>query len=128
MKLENQVCSLELAEKLKELGFGQDSLYKWTPENRGETFYICSSDCLHGKDYPCYSAYTVAELGEMLPFYIREDANKGISFSTETDGLKIERFSNGWTIYYRYRSISDKTLAEAMAKMLIYLKENNLIN
>ena len=29
MKLEDQVCSLELAKKLKELGVKQDSLFYW---------------------------------------------------------------------------------------------------
>jgi hypothetical protein len=29
MKLENQVCSLDLAKRLKELGVKQDSYFKW---------------------------------------------------------------------------------------------------
>lgn len=31
MKLENQVCSLELAKRLKELKVKQDSLWCWNP-------------------------------------------------------------------------------------------------
>ena len=80
MKLEDQVCSLELAKKLKELGGVQDSLSYWeeyrdnwmdlratpklvqgyhTDKERGEGNAVESSTY--------YSAFTVAELGEMLP-------------------------------------------------------------
>ena len=42
MKLEQQVCSLELAQKLKELGVKQESLFYWTYSNMfgNITFYL----------------------------------------------------------------------------------------
>jgi len=123
MKIENQVVSLELAKKLKELGFKQNSLW----------YHDRLSDCLDGrKDWSIhdrgrferlifeerYSAYTVAELGEMLPFAY---------FST--------RFWSDYKVTFEYlkentneqhREHAD-TEANARAKMLIYLKENKLI-
>jgi len=80
MKLENQVCSLELAQKLKNLGVKQDSLFSWRCLWRTfkdgdrqidwdvnfrnlkptEPFYY---------DDEIISAFTVAELGEMLREY-----------------------------------------------------------
>ena len=35
MKIESQVCSLELAKKLKELGVKQESLYYWCENSEG---------------------------------------------------------------------------------------------
>jgi hypothetical protein len=64
MELEKQICSLELAKKLKELGVKQDSLFWWV-NGRGRME-------LHDKhtDSDSVSAFTVAELGEMLPVKI----------------------------------------------------------
>ena len=72
MKLEQQVCSLELAQKLKELGVKQESLFYWTYSNMfgNITFYLQYFPEIEGgydgleNDV---SAFTVAELGEMLP-------------------------------------------------------------
>jgi len=71
MKLENQACSLEQAKKLKALGVAQESLCQWFAEHRsGATHHVIT---MHqggpsSVSGPCdYAAYTVAELGEMLP-------------------------------------------------------------
>jgi hypothetical protein len=85
MKIENQVCTLEQAKKLKELGVKQDSLFWYTqdktPNNPNLNLYgwpqesmpviimfgqqskISTSDV-----YVEYSAFTVAELGVMLQY------------------------------------------------------------
>jgi len=75
MKIEKQVVSLELAKKLKELEVKQESLWWWIKSyDRGlnETMeWIVSEydlsqwDGSHIEEQ--YSAFTVAELGEMLP-------------------------------------------------------------
>lgn len=81
MKLEQQVCSLELAKKLKELGVKQESAFVWSvpnPEkgrNEREKLVLgkyCEVMLCHkardwGEAFDVYSAFTVAELGEMLP-------------------------------------------------------------
>lgn len=131
MKLEEQVCSLELAQKLKSLGVKQESYFYWSNamdgtwrvENRAFFKFDRRSDV---------SAFTVAELGEMLPMVVHGDY----------DHLIIEKSIQHWLIYYsRDREgcprstnhslyiylTASRTEADARAKMLIYLIENKLI-
>jgi hypothetical protein len=114
MKLEQQVCSLDLAKRLKELGVKQESLFYWSDD----VIYIHKRR--DAKDW--YSAFTVAELGEMLPDYIYSQ----------------KRFlqSDDWCIYTAgepkdfpdgKEMIHGNTESDARAKMLVYLIENNLI-
>ena len=134
MELEKQVVSLELSKELKSLGFKQKSLWYWVehiygdnpqswPGDRkpGNYFYIklgkpsgCYCDGVYQGQERFYSAYTVAELGEMLPKY----TNSGKS----TD----ERDYRCWHCLKNIDQFAD-TEANARAKMLIYLKENNLL-
>lgn len=147
MELKNQVVSLELAKKLKELGVKQESLFYWRlaycvfggfeggvflggggefgdyrieylPKpryttadvkwNERDLSYLCETEV---------SAFTVAELGEMLP----------------DDYSASYKLGDDWNIYDHAESIdedahweSSNTEADARAKMLIYLLENNL--
>ena len=136
MKLEQQCVSLELAKKMKELGFEQESLFWWTKNRAGLKPYVeyekfIDKRTVHHKYLDC-SAYTVAELGEMLPYSIR--SNLGIE---EELFFTVHRCvgGRGWNL--TYENAYDKTFermpvwadteADARAKMLIYLKENNLI-
>jgi hypothetical protein len=101
MKLENQVCSLELAKKLKELGVKQESLFYWVRHwNEGKwvdkLFYLKDED---DKVNSFTSAFTVAELGEMLT---KQQIKNSLDGSNDTE-------------------------TNARAKMLIYLVENKLI-
>lgn len=64
MKLENQVVSLDLAKRLKELGVEQDSLWYWHAGERGSFIdhhiYAAANDMTEH-----YSAFTVAELEQI---------------------------------------------------------------
>jgi hypothetical protein len=119
MKLEEQVCNLELSKKFKELDLDQDSLFYWIrPTDNGK----------HGpyvllyKDEVCWdiccghnpiSAFTVAELGEMLEEYII---------------FEFRTVCNEWRIDFGdQEAITGETEIEVRAKMLIYLMENKLI-
>jgi len=96
MKLEDQVVSLELARKLKALGVEQKSLFKWTDEISGKPYIVYSQD----KNYSYhYSAFTVAELGEML-------------------GIHLGEFRP---------QLADETEADYRAKMLIHLIESKVV-
>jgi len=138
MNLSEQVISIELAKKLKELNVKQDSLFYWlnVPEivhmklNDDGTIFYDENNCtvLDRIEYKTFigspiaynvsqedtwSAFTVAELGELIPsnyynFYKNEN---GYIFSI--NGLP---------------NTSDPNVANAMAKMLIYLIENKLVN
>jgi hypothetical protein len=112
MKLENQVVSLEYAKKLKELGVRQESLFWWVEYTDGhgeKEHWAIENNHVGYKQY--ISAFTVAELGEMLPMiYIPvRDGKKGWLWS-----------GNGEKNY-------EKTEADARAKMLICLLEKNLL-
>ena len=70
MKLEQQVCSLELSKKLKKLNIYQGSLWYWILSCRGKDKYYLSTTIQEFKKPLApyeYSAFTVAELGELLP-------------------------------------------------------------
>lgn len=109
MKLEDQVCSLELAKQLKELGVKQDSYFKWEERSGGhvELFHSKATSCAH--EY--YSAFTLAELGEMLP----------AGMSPNKSENNVYYFTIGEKLF------GCKNEAKARAKILIYLIENNII-
>jgi hypothetical protein len=70
MDLQKQVCSLELAKRLKELGVQQESVFAWLVESDGSGTLTTKDDrpqrSFYRADEWC-SAFTVAELGELLP-------------------------------------------------------------
>jgi hypothetical protein len=134
MKLEQQVVSLELAKKLKELGVKQESLFYWLWQNLDETESNLSEWLLGSEQelasFPKtdqeYSAFTVAELGEMLPRIITPTTHIMDTGKTHDDK---------WYITYRDQLKYKNTLlvqeaeteANARAKMLIYLVQQNLL-
>lgn len=133
MKLEQQVVSLELAKKLKELGVKQDSLYVWSqccndPEWNIEAIAWHNNSTGEWDDghildeSKIFSAFTVAELGEMFPDFwtIMWQGDKVPPHSL----IVITNEENG----KRYQERADDTEADARAKMLIYLLENKMID
>ncbi len=130
MKIENQVCSLELASKLKELGIRQKSLWNWAHcevvsevgDSALETTLVIT---MHKGDQFIASAFTVAELGEMLPSpagnYL---GRKRFKCGWDENGWYIELIAlNGGT-----NTFHGKSEADARASMLIYLIENKIIH
>jgi len=120
MKLEQQVTSLEISKKLKELGVKQESLFYFSrpyPEHQYCVFRQVQNDT---KKDPKISAFTVAELGEMLPVFV----------GTEWLQIQPNRSGDYWMVFYgdgQPKMEREKHLANAVGKMLIYLIENNLI-
>jgi hypothetical protein len=125
MPLETQVCSRELAQRLAELGARQESVFWWVERKLTYTGGLASQAQLRGG----ISAFTVAELGEMLPNEINIPSKNG-----------KPRLYNHWLRFGRYRvsvnafwcaypggtartNIEERanTEADARAKMLIYL-------
>jgi len=132
MELEKQVCSLELAKKLKELRVEQDSLFYWYKFKDCEhrDFYAGYHEDVFIKEINFgniikYSAFTVAELGEMLP--------KGTKTWKHLCDEKCDPRYRGEDIGYHVQlpdisyAVLGNTEADARAKMLIYLLENDLI-
>ena len=117
MELKEQLTSLELSKRLKELGVRQDSFYHWS-ENNNIVFGLHG----HYKDH-AHSAFSVAELSELLPESIEQI---GIGSGT----LRIEKDKYGdWSIAYvgTYICTESEKLTDTMAKILIYLYGNKLI-
>lgn len=134
MKLEDQVVSLKLAKKLKELGVKQDSLVEWrrfhsVTSHYSEWFLGYSDDPLI-PDEIC-AAFTVAELGEILPYEMC-DQHEDLPYFLTTEKRENPTY---WMVYFREEDrgvLADRveeatTEADARAKMLIYLIENNLL-
>ncbi len=115
MNLENQLSNLEYSQKLQELGVRQESLYWW---KKGDVFVYSSND--RNKTQGAWadiwtSAFTVAELGEMLPQQVRS--------GKQGEGLGEQP----WACFFEIMVLEANTEANARAKMLVYLLENNLI-
>lgn len=141
MKLEQQVCSLELSKRLKELGFEQESLFYWYGARKFNLIMnseirdiLWDERCFENLTETAelkerFSAYTVAELGEMLPETIDQNDDDSPYFLN----IHKEKDNDLWQIRYGNSEdehciyILEKTEADARAKMLIYLKENNLL-
>lgn len=125
MKLNQQVCSLELAKKLKELGVKQESFFVWSQVHEG---FAITRRSLEEE----IAAFTVAELGEMLP--VRIDA-KGKKDARQRLAYYLDYQAGGFSVCYSHHldirqvlaEVSSDTEADARAKCLIYLLENKLI-
>lgn len=152
MKLSEQVVSLELAKRLKELGVKQEALYYWehncsVSDDEWTLSALDWHDSLTGEWDDChslagnehYAAFTVAELGEMLPMNVK------LPFSNENGcWLETQKENGQWSVLYDgvpcvgtqprnkvggrvlHREVAP-TEADARAKMLIYLIENKLL-
>ncbi len=159
MNLEDQVCSLELSKKLLTLGVKQDSYFVWYGfENPLKAIFTesdidiwrigTSKDCSKGGADWVYTAFTAAELGDLLPNGVvtqndqpfncfRIKISKFISFDNEktirnfiinyeSDTCEMSG-KQGFLPRKLTKNIYDPNLANAMAKMLIYLIENGHI-
>ena len=136
MKLENQLVSKKLSIKLDELGFKTESLY-WhkIPNKKCRNGSVASivEYKEESKWFDYYRAYSVSEIGEMLPCFIE---NKGrvywLKYYKEFNTTKGEKhiacaitedILPGHTLEY-----FEDTEANSKTLMLIHLLENNLIN
>lgn len=151
-QLEQQVVSLELAQKMKTLGAPQESLFYWCsfdPKGKSDwrgPYVVDDFEYDEGEDerwlrYPdggqhtfrknfdcgdTASAFTVAELGSLLAEWQSEQSQ---------DYFKSVWNGGSWDCYLvgivedREELIAENmdSEADARAKCWIYLKENNLI-
>jgi hypothetical protein len=144
MKIEDQVCSLELAKRLKELGVKQESYFYWFVLVGIGTARLRNNEWrpeVSGEEP--ISAFTVSELMEMLPAYI--DTKKNEPFNTFYFDLRKRTAKNIQYIVNYYcdtvdqtvnivpyqllsKNIYDEKLADCLAKTLIYLTGEGLIN
>lgn len=124
MKLEQQVSSLEPSQKLRRLGVKQESLFYYN--EFGDLVGDVFDNSWRADNWKAelISAFTISELGEMLPEFIeRRDG---------TYYIAVHRTNGIWEIMYEdldqacICTFHASTEADARAKMLIYLLENQL--
>jgi len=126
MKLKDQVTSLRLSKRLKALGVKQESLFAWVESVEGQEDYrVQCVDCSfeHGNNN-VYSAFSVAESGEMLPEYI--NFNKRLQRYRFSEQGKNDMHG----LFYKdlpETEVEAKTEANVRAKMIVYLIENSLM-
>ena len=139
MKVEEQVCKLELAEKLRKLGVEQRSLWYWCRHEDAVQHHFAYELEWHDLDCRATSdkvaAFTVAELGEMLPWSItRSDKQKFAPVFYKNRGDFSDEFR--WSVEYSSYTLDNGEIevqcvadneADARAKILIYLLKNKII-
>lgn len=138
MKLEDQVASLELSKKLKELGVKQESAFRWVwcngchlHEGKNDPG-LCSSTDFLDSEKEFVAAFTVAELGEMLPATIsfphRGEDRQWELFCGKDDSPFCGYFNAQITHHglFEFQEYAD-TEADARAKMLILLIEKGIV-
>lgn len=111
--LEKQVVSLELSRRLKALGIKQDSMFYWEDHPSFLPVLILRRNFERYEDKTdYYSAFTVAELGQLLPRGFRSSKSN------------VEDFIIGWK---RQVTTPDKSEADARARMLACIAEKKSV-
>ncbi len=121
MKLEDQVCSLELSLKLRKLGITIPSYFVWYEAPASNSWDIVRTERFidDGAKQRSIPAFTVAELGEILIGY------KHNFFPYFCDNPRELVWVYNFGAYPEH--VLAKTEADCRAKMLIHLIENKLI-
>lgn len=131
MQLTDICVSLELAQKLKEAGCPQESLFYWVKSSpwgapEAEPYHIEGQDKIPFRDKKkIFSAPTASELGEQLPIELKSGR-----FSIERfDGFFEVRFYLNADQHEGLYDWHDEayTEADARAKMWLYLKKQGLL-
>lgn len=115
MEFSQQICSLNLAKRLRELGVKQESVFWWCDPSDGEKADVGFIRDNHVGYKVYYSAFTVAELGEML----------GSRINSITYYSNLKKYC--WEKETKPVYVNSDTEADARAKMLVYLLENHII-
>ena len=135
LPIEKQVASRDLSEKLRELGFPQETYFYYSvPIER--SLKVCPQDKIslgHWDIPPTDSEWfkriaapTVAELGEVLkPKKLQIKCESGYTVSGDNNNWYCE-YDDRSKIYGDYTTYAD-TEADARAKLLIYLAEEGLV-
>lgn len=130
MKLSDQVISLPLAKRLEKLGVKQEALFWWNEydSSAGGSLWVIDDEKT-SIGYEGYAAFTVAELGGILPSRIDYDRAQHPSYR-----LAMEKQETRWNVVYicadcmgKHFNCYGDTEAEARGLTLAYLIEQKLI-
>lgn len=129
-----KTVSLELSKQLKEAGYPQESYFyweKWVTEEEGYSLlhYISITEWNEDDKNRMFTSPTADEILDQLP----------ISVKTNEIHFFIKLYKSGiyWIISYLQKDLtevyknlyqtSSESIADAAAKMWLYLKKNNLL-
>jgi hypothetical protein len=135
MKLEDQVCSLELAKQLKEVGVPQDSLFTYKDIGLGYqlTNEVCDSNATittkkGERKVIDYSAFIASEIMEVLPACVIDNKGKNneawywLGISKSYDGTYAVHYYDDEDVWPKCKSwVWGKTSVEALGKMVLFL-------
>jgi hypothetical protein len=127
MTIENHVTSLKLSKRLHELGVRQKSLFCWITNQRTNKWTV-----VYGSNHSfdlAYPAYLASELGEMLPqiINIKGISHKWLSAKYDRDEMTVWEATLKTYQQENLKFFPADNEANARAKMMIYLLENDLI-
>lgn len=128
MRLESLVVSLELAKRLKELGVRQESLWWWRDGVGAQLRCNLYPAQMDTQDvYQSYAAFTVGELGEMLPSTLWEpyDIEQYVYANPRKYGIEANTYHDG--VAKKHHSVIADKEADARGLMLEYLIKNKLM-
>jgi len=133
--IKKQVVSLELSQKLKDAGYPQEGVWWWVPKINPKDDSV--SWGLKRKGCPSFSipviAPTIAELVDELPAGVY-NSQFDYELAIFKNGFDSNSIDKRWFVVYedcitdenRFFQQDDR-LSNALAKMWLYLKENNLL-
>jgi len=145
VKLENICVSKDLAVELKENGYEQESLFCWVKnegrnESESRTYILDTDHAYNFKPDRYWCCPTASELVERLPYMVAiKNREYSISYhkidhryscslicESEQEGYCENICQQERGDSCRYNVFEDK-LADALAKMWLYLKKNKLL-
>ncbi|HXK00728.1 MAG TPA: hypothetical protein VNF93_02440 [Buchnera sp. (in: enterobacteria)] len=129
MNIEDQVTSLELSNELKKFGIKQDSLFCYI-DNRIYTNYESYLLSIFRDPENIklrISAFTASELLELLPEYITIENIKYELIISKYAVVYNQKHQSNWLSSFCI-NIFNKTLTDCLAKMIIHLIENKLMD
>ena len=124
---EEMVPSSETCKKLWDLGIQVETYFYWVDPFKCDYLpdgvpylMIRYPHEKMGPGYRNFPAPTASEIGGLLPRNLHID---GIRYN-----LQIQKTESSWFVQYElYKAVIHKSLAEALAQMMIWLKENDLL-
>ena len=119
-QMKNKVASPELSKKLHEAGIVVKSEFYWADKPKPFLSRASDEEMMSAAGTLTYPAPLAVELFEKLPQRV------------EDEYMNLYRSDFGWEMSYDGEALNgkyftDKLLPNALAKMLLYLEENNLL-
>lgn len=136
-----KTVTLEIAKKMKELGCEQKSKFYWYNHGgkdrdirfngfklstKSKEMYRLGSSIDKTTRHNITSAYTADEVADMLPDNIKKNKQYDLIIYKNYDNSYCVGYETFNSARFSLYETEEKSLADALGKMWIYLKENNI--